>query len=144
MARTARTAKLILVVALKGHPVTSTTTNFITGLTYSVAYADKRKAFNFSTALVRNPYSSFISTFIGLCFHYFSSFLHSFLFCYIYCLEVQNKKERNSQRQVYSSFATSKGRPDRYETCRKITENPPIEMKQKQRFWTGIGLSGLF
>ena len=34
--------------------------------------------------------------------------------------------------------------PDRYETCRKITENPPHEMKQKQRFWKGMGLSSLF
>ena len=87
MARTARTAKLILEVAWKGHPVRATTTNFITGLTYFVAYADKRKAFNFSTALVLNPYYSFTFTFIGLCVHYFSSVLHSFLFCYFYCLQ---------------------------------------------------------
>jgi hypothetical protein len=88
MAQTARTVKLIFAVAWKGNPVASTTTKFITGLTYSVAYADKRKDFNFSTALVLNPYSGFTFAFIGLCFHYSSTFLHYFLFFQIYCLEV--------------------------------------------------------
>jgi hypothetical protein len=41
--------------------------------------------------------------------------------------EYETRKETNFQGRVYSSFATSKGIPDRYETYRKKAENPRMK-----------------